>query len=213
MIRETEAPLWRGLGRLNVAGNRICTATLISADEVVTSAHCLFHPVTRHRAEPAEIHFVAGFWRDDYAALRHVTAIALLPDYVYTGQKVDILALKPDLALLKLDQPISPEEAQPLKVIDWPGAPARFDIAGYGRDRPLIPSIREGCGVLAPIGPGVELDCPVVPGLSGAPVVVSGGQELAALVSVSVGTRVKGESVIVIPLAPHLAALRALLPK
>ena len=85
MITDQEAPLWNAVGRLNVAGNRVCTATLISPDEVITAAHCLFHQVTRHLAHPEDIHFVAGFRRDTYAALVHVSAVAILPGYTYVG--------------------------------------------------------------------------------------------------------------------------------
>ena len=45
------------------------------------------------------------------------------------------------------------------------------------------------------------------------PVVAIGSHDILALVTTSVGTRVKGEQSLVVPLAPHLADLRALIAK
>ena len=46
MLEAEEAVALRGVGRLNVAGTRFCTATLISETVIVTAAHCLFDPRT-----------------------------------------------------------------------------------------------------------------------------------------------------------------------
>lgn len=212
MISEQEAPLWQAVGRLNIAGNRFCTATLISPDEIITAAHCLFHPVTHHKIHVEDIRFVAGFRRDAYAALVGVTALAILPGYVHSGIKADPTSIPNDMALLRLTRPITADEATPLAVQDWPSGPVSVDIVGYGRDRPLIASIRTGCPYLSDELAGAKLmDCVVVPGLSGAPAVRAGSLDLLALVSTSVGTMVKGEESLLLPIAPRLATLRTLL--
>jgi len=208
MITLSEAPQWHAVGRLNIAGNRLCTATLIAPDQVITAAHCLFHPITHHRADPGEIRFVAGFRQDTYAALVGVTATAILPGYTYTGNRADLATIANDLALLQLSRPVLPTEAEPLTVTPWPTAPL-LDIVGYGRDRPQIASIRQGCTALSNQGGAWLLDCPVLPGLSGAPVLLSGGQAVVGVVSASVGPAVAGVQALVVPLAPHLAELRA----
>lgn len=211
MITQAEAPLWNAVGRLNVAGNRFCTATLISPDEAITAAHCLFHPVTHHRAEPQDIRFVAGFRRNTYAALVGISAVAISPLFAYQGLYADLPSIPYDLALLKLDRALLPSEVTPLAIAEWPAGQISVDIIGYGRDRPQIASIRVGCPYLSDDA-GVKLmDCAVVPGLSGAPAVVSGSQSLVALVSTSIGPRVKGTQSLLVPIAPRLAALRALL--
>ena len=212
MIRADEAAVWNGVGRLNIAGNRLCTATLISPDEAITAAHCLFHPVTRHRAEPAAIRFVAGFRQDSSAAVLDVTATAILPAYIYHGPQADVTEVSSDLALLHLSRPVLPTEAVPLTVQDWPETATVVDIVGYGRDRPQIASIRQGCLAGDRMLGARLLDCPVLPGLSGAPVVLTGGQVMVAVVSASVGTRVAGVQALLVPVAPHLAELRALIP-
>ena len=208
MITEAEQPQWNAVGRLNVAGNRTCTATLISETEVITAAHCLFHPVTHHQAAPDTIRFVAGFRQDSYAALVGVDAVALLPAYAYTGLTADLTTISSDIALLHLSRPVLGHEAEPLAVQDLTAAEL-VDLLGYGRDRPQIASIRAGCSVLDQVQGAWLLDCPVLPGLSGAPAVVAGGQGLVAVVSSSVGTRVAGVQALLVPIAPHLAELRA----
>lgn len=209
MITDEEAPLWSGLGRLNLAGNRYCTATLIAPDQVLTSAHCLFHPATHHQTHVDEIRFVPGLRRDDFGAVVGVAKVALAAEYVYPGPVVQAETAPLDLALILLSRPLTPAEATPLAIADFPGPAARYDIAGYGRDRPLIPSLRADCGFVDRVAEVVALDCPVVPGLSGAPVVLSGGQAVVAVVSASLGPRVQGVAVTVTPVAPHLAMLRA----
>ena len=54
-----EALAFHGVGRLNIAGSRFCTATLIAPDVIVTAAHCLFHPQTGKRVPESELRFVA----------------------------------------------------------------------------------------------------------------------------------------------------------
>jgi V8-like Glu-specific endopeptidase len=216
MIPDDEAPAWTAVGPLNVAGNRSCTATLISPTEAITAAHCLFHPITHHRADPADIKFVLGQRRDTYAAIRGVARTAVLPDYVYIGPHVGLEQVGSDMALLELDQPVPPEVASPLKVVEWPlpGAKgAGVSVMGYGRDRPYMATMRSGCLVTETQSAIGQIDCPLLPGLSGAPVLLDSGrsQQLLAVVSSIVGTRVNPKASLILSIAPHLAELRALL--
>jgi V8-like Glu-specific endopeptidase len=41
MLEAGEAAAFQAVGRLNIAGNRYCTATLNAPDLIVTPAHCL----------------------------------------------------------------------------------------------------------------------------------------------------------------------------
>ncbi len=116
MVSDAEAPVWVAVGRLNVAGNRSCTATLISDHEAITAAHCLFHCVTHHRADPKDIRLALGRRHDSYVAVRGVLDAAILPGYVATGLTADLPMIAQDIALLVPDQPFTPAEAHPLPV-------------------------------------------------------------------------------------------------
>ncbi len=208
MVTEAESPAYAAVGRLNVAGNRHCTATLIDASHVLTAAHCLYNPRTGRRAEPADLRFVAGQRRDVYAALRGVSAIATPPDYVYDPRpSLDVIGA--DLALLALDAPVT--EAAPIPAGDWIGATS-VSIVGYGRDRSQIASIREGCTHLGRQGEVAVLDCTVTFGVSGAPVLEAhpDGLRVVAVVS-AMGESSAGPVALVAPTAARLDALRSVL--
>lgn len=219
MLTVEEAPVWRAVGPLNVAGNRSCTATLISDHEAITAAHCLFNSVTLHRADARNIKFVIGQNRDTYVALRGVVRTALLPGYVYGGQHADLNAVQDDLALLELDHAVSTDEATPLQVAEWPATGPRgalVDIVGYGSDRRYAASIRSDCTVADTVESMSLVDCVSVPGLSGAPVTLTvtvraGGTApvLVAVVSATVGPMVDPTGSLVVSVARHLAELRA----
>ena len=206
MITEDEAPSWNAVGRLNIAGNRYCTGTLISPDEVITAAHCLFHPLTGHQTDPAEIRFVAGFRRDTYAAMARGSEVAVLSFKRAIGVEADPASIRFDLALIKLDQAIPAALVEPLTVAAWPADLTAVDIVGYGRDRPLIASIRAGCPYLTEDAGARLLACAAVPGLSGAPAVIAGSRDVVAVVSTMVGPWVDSDATLVVPIEPQLAA-------
>lgn len=201
MVTETEAPAYRAVGRLNVAGNRHCTATLINNRLVLTAAHCLFNARTGRRARPQDIMFVAGQRGESYAALRKVNGVALLPGYYFRRLPYARGAEK-DLALLQLETPIGPDEAAPLPVGVWDRR-GSVSMVAFGRDRAYIASLRENCRPQRQTPALVVLDCPVVPGVSGAPVLRQ-GPEGPVVVGV-VSAAVKGEAfAVTIPVTPNV---------
>ncbi len=210
ILDVAEAAAFRAVGRLNVAGNRHCTATLIAPDVALTAAHCLFNPRTGRRAPPAEMKFVIGQWRDAYAALRGVAATAVPPDYVY-DREVALGVVGADVALLRLDAPTAAEAAVPIPV-GAIAAPGPYAIVAYGRDRAYAPSLREDCALVANDGAVVALDCAVTFGVSGAPVLAPGRSRVVAVVSAQ-GVDAAGRDIaLAAALAPRLEPLLAALP-
>lgn len=210
MLGEVEAADFRGVGRLNVAGRRFCTAALVSDRHAVTAAHCLYHPLTRRPVPLADLRFVAGLRRDAHAALRGVARAAVPPDYVYDGEP-SFENLRRDIALLELDAAIPAEQAPAFRPGPMPEGGAVIEIVSYARDRAQAASIQDGCRIVARIREVAALDCEVNLGASGAPVLVLGkaGRELWAVVSSIGATDSGGEVTLAVLAEPELAALEA----
>lgn len=177
MLEAEEAAAFTGVGRLNIAGSRFCTATLVAPDVIVTAAHCLFHPLTGARVADGELRFVAGYRIRDRAALRRVTRTVIDPGYAFAA-RASYAGVGTDLALGRLDRPV-PEAVAPFGTAafadDDPAGP--LAIVSYGQDRPHAPSIEEPCGIVEDSTPVLALDCAVTYGASGSPLFRGAGDD------------------------------------
>lgn len=172
MLDADEAANYRGVGRLNVAGTRFCTATLIAPDVIVTAAHCLYHPVSHERVPEDEMTFVAGLRLGETAAVRKVTAAVTQPDFAFAGI-ADSAGVRADLAVLLLAETVPEDAAPAFSAGDWEEEAGSLSVVSYARDRAQAPSI-EDCIVEVVFGGVAALDCAVTYGASGAPVFQDG---------------------------------------
>lgn len=183
MLEAEEAQAFRGVGRLNLAGTRFCTATLIAPDVVVTAAHCLYHPRTYARVPASELRFVAGLRLGETAAVRRATRAVTRPGFAFEGFAA-LEEVTADLALVELASPVPEEDARPFATgaLD-PVAP--LAIVSYARDRAQAPSIEAPCLVASTFGGAAAIACAVNYGASGAPVFQGEGaaRRLVAVVS------------------------------
>jgi protease YdgD len=215
-LTDAEASRWQGVGVLYVYGKSVCSAELISSTEATTAAHCVYDKGTGVHTPSGSMQLVLGPRNGSLTALRGVRAVAVLPGYTAPGPRTALNTMPWDVALLALDAPVMPPTALPLRVVEWPDPSlSDVDIVGYERPMPDHPMIRRGCGVTESSIGVATATCPVVGGLSGAPVVLSFGANYPLLLVAEVsssGTAQDGQGLaFVVTIAPHLAALRALI--
>lgn len=159
---------WEAVGRLNISNKNMCTGALVAPDLVLTAAHCLFDPRTGARVDPASIWFEAGLAGRQAVALRQVVKAVMHPQYRY--RPAGTHQTGSDLAVLKLDRPISPSRIQPLTMSS--GA-ARGDVLGvlsYTHRHATRQRLKDSCSVLARQSRTLVMSCLVDFGASGSPV-------------------------------------------
>ncbi|WP_299867788.1 trypsin-like peptidase domain-containing protein [uncultured Roseobacter sp.] len=180
-LAEDARKFWTTVGLVNVAGHRTkssCTGTLIAPDLVVTAAHCAGD----------DRHFVAGWDRGTFAAHRRSAEAVVHPNYL-AAKGND--RFRYDVAVLRLADPISPAELDPVSLNAQPARRVGpFTVLGYHRKRPHILNGRSDCASAENTGPSIlVLDCEVIPGNSGGPVLAADGDgwTIVAIVSGRVG--------------------------
>lgn len=176
LLSVEEAVPFRGVGRLNVAGTRFCTATLISETVIITAAHCLFHPRTRARVPLGEFRFAAGLRMGKTAAVGRIVRAAVHPEFTFEGM-ASPAGVAADLAVLELAEPVAAEDAPAFATGDLRRDAAPLAIVSYARDRAQAPSIEEPCGLATTFAGVAALDCAVNYGASGAPVLQGAAEE------------------------------------
>ena len=189
---------WAAVGRVDVAGGRFCSGTVIAPTRVLTAAHCLFRPGTGERAAPKDIVFQAGLYRDDVQERRRPVRVHLPRDYVWSARE-RLAVLERDVAVLEFAEPIG---VPPLAILpEARKLPPRLVLARYGRSRPSRASVDYGCVRTGRIGALWRVSCPGEPGNSGAPLLAPGpgGPQVVAVV-VAMDTRARSRTIVAVPL-------------
>ncbi|MCR8722739.1 trypsin-like serine peptidase [Frigidibacter sp. ROC022] len=160
---------FEAVGRIEFGGRAFCTGSLISADLVLTAAHCLFDETGKPFAT-GDIRFLAG-WRNGRAtATRSVAQAIAHPDF--KGEPEGNRRIAHDLALLKLTQPVSNGSVVPFLTEGRPHEGDAVGVVSYAFDRADSPSLQDQCRVLARQSGVLVLSCDIDFGSSGSPVFV-----------------------------------------
>ena len=161
-------PGWEAVGRLNISGRSMCTGSLIAPDLVLTAAHCLYSPHDGRKVNPRRIKFEAGLNGRRAKAARKVVKAVQHPGYEHRTSGRAQTGY--DLAVLRLDRPISPQKIRPLTLAAAPGRGDQVDVLFYSYHKATTLNRQNACQVLAARQAMLVTTCLVDFGASGSPV-------------------------------------------
>ncbi len=202
---------WEAVGRLDLGRAGYCTGTLIETDLVLTAAHCVYDRQTGAAIETGSVTFRAGLRDGATIAERVALQIVAHPGYS-PGQGFNAENARHDVALVRLDQPISTVDADPFVLHSGPVDDKTVSVASYGRGRSEAVSRQRQCSLLDSMSNLMIFDCDVTYGSSGSPVFARSGSRGRILSVISGMASVNGQKVAVgMALPERVAELRAML--
>ncbi len=175
---------WEAIGRLDVGTRSFCTGTLIAQDLVLTAAHCALDKRTGKPYVPGEVTFRAGLSNGTALAERKVVQIAAHPGYV-ANAPLSVQSIQDDVALMRLEEPIPYDIADPFALHNGRVANGEISIASYGRGRAEAITRERSCRILQRRQGLITFDCDITFGSSGSAILAKNGSRWQILSVVS----------------------------
>ncbi len=185
---------WEAVGRLELAGQGFCTATLISADLVLTAAHCAFDRRTGALYPAEKIVFRAGLRDGISVADRHISQVAVDPGFDPIGRP-SAQRIRHDVALMRLSTSITVADASPFVLHSGKLNGAEVSVSSYGKGRADAISRQRKCQLLNRSQGLMVFDCNVTFGSSGSAVFAKVGNRGRILSVVSAMSEMNGKKV------------------